>query len=149
MSILRFTLFSLFLSVAGFAHAQDVPDYGGVPDKLIQKVGEKDFKGMFKVMFSAAKNEQKSDTEMLDGFSKQLEEQLEDAGDFLDADLYKEERFGQRVSILNYVVNYSSKPVGVTIKMYKTRVGWVALNVMVKSDFDKFLNEMRGLPASK
>lgn len=144
MRILHLALPILMLAHVSFAQALDKTDaYGGVPDTLIASVGKKDIKEMFRKMGKPDDKPTESNP-MLDTLLKQLEEQFEGTGDFLDASLYQEERFGERFSVLTYVMNYANKPIGLRIQMYKGKEGWRASNVNFTPDMDKFVNELRG-----
>jgi hypothetical protein len=148
MHILRLTLPIFMLAHASLAHAQDTNDtYGGILDAVIESVGRKDGKEMIRAMTKVMGGDEKTNDSnpMLDELAKQLEEQFKNTGDFLDADLYQEERFGARYSILTYVLNYAEKPIGLTIQMYKDKNGWRAMHVNFTPDIYKFANELRGV----
>lgn len=149
MRLLHLALPIFILAHVGLAMAQDIAEpYDGIPDAVIKSIGKKDIKGMFQAMAKTVKLKEDPDdtSNMLDAFSGQLLEQLKDTGDFIDADLYREEHFGQRYSVLTYIVNYANKPVGVKIKMYDGKKGWRASNVNFMPDIDKFVSDSQEAP---
>lgn len=144
MRILHLTLPIFMLAHGSLALAQDPTDaYGGIPNAVIESIGKKDVKGMFRAMSKSDKKFDEPDP-MPDGFAKQLEEQFKDTGDLLDADLYREERYGSRLSILTYVLNYAQKPMGLKMQMYNGKNGWRAMTVNFSPNIEKFASELRG-----
>ena len=146
MRTLRLALPIFMLAHASLAPAQDLTGaYGGIPDAVIESIGKKDVKGMFRAMSKSDKKFVEPDP-MMDSFAKQLEEQFKDTGDLLDADLYLEERYGSRVSILTYVLNYAQKPMGLKMQMYNGKNGWRAITVNFSPNIEKFASGLRGAP---
>lgn len=148
MRIASFMFPIFILAHVSIVQAQDQTNvYNGIPDDVIERVGKKDVRGMFKVMARGTASEGATHevNPMLDGFIKQFEAQFDDTGDFLDASFYKEEYFGTRYSLLTYVLNYANKPMALTIKMYNGKSGWRAINVQLQPEIDKFADEQHGL----
>lgn len=148
MHTLRLALPIFMLAYASFSQAEITDDaYGGIPDEVIANVGKRDIKGMIKGASKNLKDDKKVDDSdpLLDNFIKQFEEQLDGTGEFLDASLYQEERYGPRYSVLTYVVNFANKPIGLTIQMYNGQKGWRAMNVSFTPDIFKLVTEMRGI----
>ena len=81
----------------------------------------------------------------MEGFVKLFESQFDNTGDFLDANLYKEEQFGTRYSLLTYVLNFAEKPMTARIKMYNGTKGWRAVNIQLQPEIDKFVDEQHGV----
>jgi hypothetical protein len=137
----------LFASIH-FAQAQTLSNpYNGIPNDVIEYLGKKDAKGMLKVMVKGtAKEDSSGDIDpAAEGFAKLFQSQFDDTGDFLDANLYKEEHFGERYSLLTYILNYNNKPIVARIKMYNSSKGWRAMNVQLQTEFDKFIDEEHGV----
>ncbi|CAM3472239.1 hypothetical protein BZK31_15025 [Pseudomonas floridensis] len=147
---IRYLALPMFMLLhASITQAQDTANaYDGIPEAVIESVGKKDIKAMFRAMSKYDEKLNESNP-MLDGFAIQLQEQFKDTGDFLDASLYREEQFGTRYSVLNYVLNYAQKPMGLKVQMYNGKNGWRAINVNFSPDIDKFVSELRGVPQKK
>lgn len=150
MRVASLVLSILVLAYVTTAQAESLStSYNGVPDEVIEHLGKKDVRGMFKAMAKGTQAEQ-SPREIepgMEAFVKLFEAQFDNTGDFLDAALYKEEHFGTRYSILTYVLNYAEKPMAAKLKMYNGERGWRMTNIVLQPEIDKFVDEERGVQA--